>query len=45
MQDPGRKAQKTTQTAANAADSARKKAAKMRRTSCGTAENMLYYFA
>jgi hypothetical protein len=35
--------QKTTQTAANAAGSAQKKAAKTRYTSCGKAENMLYY--
>ena len=37
--------QKTTRTAANAAGSAQKKAAKTRHTSCGKAENMLYYLA
>jgi len=37
--------QKTTQTAANAAGSAQKKAAKTRHTSCGKTENMLYYLA
>ena len=36
---------KTTRTAANAAGSAQKKAAKTRHTSCGKAENMLYYLA